>query len=120
MTIRLTILGSTGTIGVNTLDVVQRLSGQFSIFALTANSNVASLFEQCRVWQPRYAVMEEEQAADELNQRCRSAGLEVEVLSGKEALADVAAHDETDYVMPGLSARRDCCLILLQHVPVSA
>ena len=48
MTINLTILGSTGTIGVNTLDVVSRLADRFSVFALTANSNVDALFEQCQ------------------------------------------------------------------------
>lgn len=57
MTVKLTILGATGTIGVNTLDVVARHADRFEIFALTANANVEGLFEQCQTWNPRYAVM---------------------------------------------------------------
>ena len=102
MTINLTILGSTGTIGVNTLDVVSRLAGRFSVFALTANSNVDALFEQCRVWTPQIAVMVDDAAAEDLNERCRKADLGIEVLSGREALAVVAAHAKTDYVMAGI------------------
>ena len=102
MTINLTILGSTGTIGVNTLDVVSRLAGRFSVFALTANTNVDALFEQCSVWIPQIAVMVDDKAAEDLNERCRKAGLGIEVLSGCDALAAVAAHAKTDYVMAGI------------------
>lgn len=102
MSINLTILGATGTIGVNTLDVVARHEGKFAVFALTANRNVDGLFEQCQAWNPRYAVMVETQAAEQLATRCRTAGLATEVLGGAEALATVAAHDDTDYVMAGI------------------
>ncbi|MGR8918505.1 MAG: 1-deoxy-D-xylulose-5-phosphate reductoisomerase [Gammaproteobacteria bacterium] len=102
MPIALTVLGSTGTIGVNTLDVVGRLDGRFSVFALSANSNVEGLFEQCREWNPRYAVMVQETGAQELAARCRAAGLGVEVLGGADALVEIAAHADTDYVMAGI------------------
>ncbi len=61
--IGITILGSTGTIGVNTLDVVAREPSRFQVIALTANRNVAALLAQCRTWRPPYAVMVEEAAA---------------------------------------------------------
>lgn len=102
MTIAVTILGSTGTIGVNTLDVIARHPGQFSVFALSANRNVDGLFEQCRAWNPRFAVMVEAKAAEDLAARCRRAGLATEVLSGVEALATIAAHAEVHYVMAGI------------------
>jgi len=101
-TSNLTILGSTGTIGVNTLDVVGRHGARYRVYALSANRNVDGLFDQCRQWNPRYAVMVEEDAAAQLDTRCRAAGLDVEVLAGAEALAMIASHDEVDYVMAGI------------------
>ena len=97
-----TILGSTGTIGVNTLDVIARHPGHYSVFALSANRNVDGLFEQCRTWQPRYAVMVEGPAARELRQRVREAGLSTEVLDGADALVDIAQHGDVHYVMAGI------------------
>ncbi|MCB1748160.1 MAG: 1-deoxy-D-xylulose-5-phosphate reductoisomerase [Gammaproteobacteria bacterium] len=102
MTVKLTILGATGTIGVNTLDVVARHADRFEIFALTANANVEGLFEQCQTWNPRYAVMVQEEAAAQLAARCHAAGLATEVLAGTAALVTVAAHAEVDYVMAGI------------------
>ena len=102
MTKKITILGSTGTIGVNTLDVIARHSAGFEVFALTANRNVDALFEQCQAWRPRYAVLVEPDAAATLHTRCRDAGLAVEVLAGVEALVHVAAHAEVDYIMAGI------------------
>ena len=60
----LTILGSTGTIGVNTLDVVARHPDRFHVVALTANNNARKMLEQCRRFQPRYAVMLEAASAE--------------------------------------------------------
>lgn len=102
MATQLTILGSTGTIGVNTLDVVSRLDGQFEIYALTANRNVDDMFKQCQQWQPRFAVMVDNNAAEQLEQRCRQAGLDVEVLAGAAALSEVAAAAQTEFVMAGI------------------
>ncbi|MBI4695454.1 MAG: 1-deoxy-D-xylulose-5-phosphate reductoisomerase [Gammaproteobacteria bacterium] len=100
--IGLAILGSTGTIGVNTLDVVRRHAGRFEVIALTANRNVAGLLEQCREWRPRFAVMVDQGAAAELVHACRSAGLPTEVLAGEEGLCVVAAHADVRYVMAGI------------------
>jgi 1-deoxy-D-xylulose-5-phosphate reductoisomerase len=72
MTTAVTILGSTGTIGVNTLDVIARHPERFSVFALSANTNVDGLFAQCQAWNPPYAVMVDEPSASRLADRCRA------------------------------------------------
>ncbi len=100
--IAVTILGSTGTIGVNTLDVVARHPGHYQIFALSANRNVDGLFEQCATWHPRYAVMVEAAAARALRERLRDAGLATEVLDGADALVEISCHPDVDYVMAGI------------------
>jgi 1-deoxy-D-xylulose-5-phosphate reductoisomerase len=81
-----TILGSTGSIGINTLDVLARHSGKYRVVALTANTQVDRLFEQCRHFLPRQAVMLDPRAAGQLTEKIRAAGLDVEVLSGVEGL----------------------------------
>ncbi|HPY39058.1 MAG TPA: 1-deoxy-D-xylulose-5-phosphate reductoisomerase [Thiolinea sp.] len=98
----LTILGSTGSIGVSTLDVVQRHPDRFRVFALTANCNVERMLEQCLACQPNYAVMLSEQAAEQLAQGLKAADSPTQVLAGKAALEQVAAHPATDYVMAAI------------------
>ena len=100
--IAVTILGSTGTIGVNTLDVIARHPGRYTVFALSANRNVDGLLEQCRTWRPRYAVMVEAVAAADLRRRVREAGLPTEVLAGADALVDISCHPDVAYVMAGI------------------
>ena len=98
----LTVLGSTGSIGTSTLDVVARHPDKFRIVALTANSQVDLLFRQCRQFKPGYAVMLDEAAAIQLRQRVREAGLSTEVLSGVAALEQVAVLPEVDAVMAAI------------------
>lgn len=101
--ISVTVLGSTGTIGVNTLDVISRHPETYDVFALTGNTNIERLFEQCRRHRPRYAVTLEEQAASRLRERLAGVGLaSIEVLSGTDSLAQVAGHEEVDYVMAAI------------------
>ena len=100
--IGVTILGATGTIGVNTLDVLARHPERFEVVALTANRDVDRLFEQCRDVSPAYAVMADEDAASQLAERLRAAGLNTEVLAGIEGLERVSSLAETDYVMAGI------------------
>lgn len=101
--ISVTVLGSTGTIGVNTLDVISRHPERYEVFALTGNANVERLFEQCCRHLPRYAVTLEEQAASRLRERLAREGLaSIEVLSGTDALAQVAGHEDVDYVMAAI------------------
>lgn len=98
----ITILGATGSIGVSTLDVLARHPDKFRVFALTANCNVERLFEQCQQFRPEYAVMVNEAAAGQLEQRLREAGSNTEVLAGSEALVEVSAHASVDYVMAAI------------------
>ena len=98
----ITILGSTGSIGTSTLDVVARHPDRFQIVALTANSQADLLFGQCRQFKPRYAVLLDEAAAVQLRQRVRDAGLGTEVLSGMAALEQVAVLPEVDAVMAAI------------------
>ncbi len=100
--IGVTILGSTGTIGVNTLDVMARQGGRFRAVALTANTDVAGLAEQCLRWRPDYAVMADPDAADRLGARLAGPAPEVSVLAGVEGLERVAALPEVDQVMAGI------------------
>lgn len=97
-----TILGSTGSIGISTLDVLARHPDKYRVFALTANQSVTSLFEQCVKYQPEIAVMRSEQAAEQLALRIREAGLDIEVLAGDVALEQVAEHKNTDYVVAAI------------------
>ncbi len=98
----LTILGSTGSVGVSTLDVVARHSGKFNVVALTARNQVEPLFEQCRRFHPEIAVMLESRAAAQLELRIRQAGLECAVLCGIEALEQVASLPQVDVVMAAI------------------
>jgi 1-deoxy-D-xylulose-5-phosphate reductoisomerase len=97
-----TILGSTGSIGVNTLDVLARHPDRFRVVALTANRNSEALFEQCRLYQPQFAVMADPVAAEQLQTRLRAAGQPVEVLAGSAGLERVAALPEVRHVMAAI------------------
>src|SRR5574340_555421 len=98
----ITILGSTGSIGTSTLDVVARHPDRFRIIALTANRQVEPLFRQCRQFTPRYAVLLDEDAAARLRLLAREAGLTTEVLSGAAALEQVSMLPEVDTVMAAI------------------
>jgi len=99
---RLTILGSTGSVGVNTLDVVARHPSRFRVIALTAHTQSATLLEQCRRHQPLYAVIADDRAADVLARQMTEASLHTQVLCGAEALEFVATLPEVDTVMAAI------------------
>ena len=99
---RLAVCGSTGSIGVSTLDVVSRNRSRYEIFALTAHSNVEMLAAQCRQWRPRFAVMADDSAAMRLAAALSSEESKTEVLAGASGLRHVAAHPEVDYVMAAI------------------
>ena len=98
----LTVLGSTGSIGVNTLDVVAHHPDRFSVTALAANRNAKKMLEQCRLFQPRYAVLLDESSADWLAAEVHAAGLHTEVLWGVESLEKVASLPDVDMVMAAI------------------
>ncbi len=99
----LTILGSTGSIGTSTLDVVARHPDRFKVWALTAASQVDLMWRQCLQFQPACVVMVHEQAARDLRQRLSESGLgHIAVMSGTAALDDVASAPEVDAVMAAI------------------
>lgn len=99
---RLTVLGSTGSIGVSTLDVVLRHPDKYQVKALTANTNVNSLLAQCIKHRPEYAVMVDADAASKLQQGLKAQAPEIKVLSGVEGLVEVAELNDVDYVMAAI------------------
>ncbi|MDR3390905.1 MAG: 1-deoxy-D-xylulose-5-phosphate reductoisomerase [Sulfuriferula sp.] len=98
----LTILGATGTIGVNTLDVVARHPDRFNVVALTAGNQLEKLVAQCRQHQSRYAVVLDADAATRLRDLLAAAGLQTQVLYGMAALEQVASMPEVDTVMAAI------------------
>jgi 1-deoxy-D-xylulose-5-phosphate reductoisomerase len=94
------ILGSTGSIGTNTLDIVERFPHEFRVVGLTAGNNDELLAEQLRRFRPQAVAMPSEAAAARLRQRC--SGLSVEILSGQEGLAKVASLPDAELVVSAI------------------
>ncbi|OGT80289.1 MAG: 1-deoxy-D-xylulose-5-phosphate reductoisomerase [Gammaproteobacteria bacterium RIFCSPLOWO2_02_FULL_61_13] len=100
--IGITVLGSTGSIGASTLDVIRRHPDRYRLIAISANSDVERMRAQCVEWQPRFAVMSDAGAAERLRGELRQVAPDVEILSGAEGLIRVAALDEVQYVMAAI------------------
>jgi len=98
----LTILGSTGSIGTSTLDVVSRHPELFTVFALTGARKVELMFEQCVRFKPTYALMVDESAATRLRDLLKPTDLKTQVISGSKALDELAAHPSVDTVMAAI------------------
>ncbi len=96
------ILGSTGSIGVSTLDVLQRHPDRFRVVALTAHQDVEALFQQCLTHEPDVAVLADAVAAERLQERLREAGRSIEVLAGVAGLERAATLSEVAYVMAAI------------------
>ena len=99
---RITVLGSTGSIGVNTLDVLARHPDRFIVFALSGHSRIDVLFSQCLAHQPQFVVATDPRAGAQLQARLVAAGSATRVLLGHEALDEVAAHPDVDMVMAAI------------------
>ena len=95
----LTILGSTGSIGESTLDVVSRHPEKFRVFALAGHRQVDKLAAQCKQFRPEYAVVGDAGHAAELGKKLKQEGIDTQVLYGSQALIDVASADEVSGVM---------------------
>ena len=95
----LTILGSTGSIGESTLDVVSRHPEKFRVFALAGHRQVDKLAAQCKQFRPEYAVVGDADHAAELEKKLKQEGIDTQVLYGSQALIDVASADEVSGVM---------------------
>lgn len=98
----LVVLGSTGTIGENTLDVAARHPGRFRVVALAARSNDEALHAQCLRCRPDYAALHDRAAAARLTDRLRNSGLSTRVLAGPESLTAVATLPEASIVMAAI------------------
>ncbi|WP_031432734.1 1-deoxy-D-xylulose-5-phosphate reductoisomerase [Methylomarinum vadi] len=99
----LCILGATGSIGVSTLDVVARHPDQYRVVALTANHNIDGLFEQCLTHHPEYVVVAAEEKAEAFKDKLADSPVsDINVLTGAEALQQVATLDQVDSVMAAI------------------
>lgn len=99
---KLVILGSTGSIGKSTLSVVEHNPNQYEVFALVGGKNVELMLEQCRQYQPTFAAMDDEKAAQALKTALATLGSKTEVLAGQAAICELAAHPEVDMVMAAI------------------
>jgi 1-deoxy-D-xylulose-5-phosphate reductoisomerase len=99
---RITVLGSTGSVGANTLDVIGRHPDRFEVFALSAATQVDLMAQQCRRFAPQFAVMASEAAARELTSKLGAERLATRVLWGQGVLDEMAAHENTDVVMAAI------------------
>lgn len=99
---RLTVLGSTGSIGTSTLDVVARHPERFEVFALSAATQVDLLLAQCAQFRPRYAVMASAPHAAALAEKLQANGLPTQVIQAQDALEMIASHDDVDAVMAAI------------------
>lgn len=99
---QVTVLGATGSIGLSTLDVIARHLERYQVFALSGFSRLAELEALCMIYRPRFAVVPQALAADQLQATLRAAGLATQVLHGPEGLCQVAAHPDVDTVMAAI------------------
>lgn len=99
---RITVLGSTGSVGVSTLDVIARHPERYEVFALSAATKVDALLAQCAQFSPRFAVMASAPHAELLAEKIKQNGLTTRVLIGLGAIENIASHDEVDAVMAAI------------------
>ncbi len=98
----ITLLGSTGSVGKSALDVIARHPDRYRIYALSANTRVDELFEQCRLLQPEHAVMRDPDAAEALSQRLQAAGIPTRVDQGVAALERISSDPAVDTVVAAI------------------
>ena len=99
---RLTVLGSTGSVGVSTLDVIAAHPDRFEVFALSAATRVDLMLAQCAQFKPRFAVMASPPHARDLSEKLSNHGLKTKVMSGFDALEIIACHEDVDAVMAAI------------------
>ncbi|MEO0442155.1 MAG: 1-deoxy-D-xylulose-5-phosphate reductoisomerase [Pseudomonadota bacterium] len=99
---KITVLGSTGSVGRSTLDVIRRHPQRYRVFALAAHTSVDALLEQCRVHHPTYAVLHNPAAAAKLERAVKQQQLPVDVLCGEQALIDICRSSSVDTIMAAI------------------
>lgn len=97
-----TVLGSTGSIGVSTLDVIRRNAERYRVVALSANTDVDGLFRQCSEFRPEIAIMADADAAQRLQVKLRNSGIDTQVDSGQRGLERIATLAHVDCVMAAI------------------
>ena len=98
----ITILGSTGTIGINTLSIISKIKTKNSIFALTANRNTKLLFNQIKKYKPAYAVIGSKDDANILSELCSKNKIKTKILSGVDGLVYVSKHRKTKNLLSAI------------------
>ncbi len=99
---RVAILGSTGSIGTNTLDVISRHPEKFEVFALSGATQIDLMLAQCERFKPTFAVMASDTHAAKLEERLSSEGLATRVIRGPDAISQIASHEQVDTVMAAI------------------
>ncbi|WGE43212.1 1-deoxy-D-xylulose-5-phosphate reductoisomerase [Actinobacillus equuli] len=99
---KLVILGSTGSIGKSTLSVVEQNKTEYEVFGLVGGKNVELMAAQCLLFQPKFAALDDEQAAKALAEQLKQFNVKTEVLSGQKAICELSAHSEVDMVMAAI------------------
>ncbi|ASU16352.1 1-deoxy-D-xylulose-5-phosphate reductoisomerase [Actinobacillus pleuropneumoniae] len=99
---KLVILGSTGSIGKSTLSVVEQNKTEYEVFGLVGGKNVELMAAQCLLFQPKFAALDDENAAKALEEQLRQLNVKTEVLSGQKAICELSAHPEVDMVMAAI------------------
>ena len=99
---RVAVLGSTGSVGANTLDVIARHPDRFEVVALSASTQVDLMLEQVAKFRPRHAVMADEAAGRELARQVQANGLDTQVRSGQAAIEMIASQESVDTVMAAI------------------
>jgi 1-deoxy-D-xylulose-5-phosphate reductoisomerase len=103
MTIGVAVLGSTGSVGVSTLEVLALHPERYHVVALAARSNGATLLAQCQRFRPEWAALESADAARELERALRAQGIATRVAAGADAIVQLASDSQVDYVMAAIS-----------------
>ncbi|WGE55994.1 1-deoxy-D-xylulose-5-phosphate reductoisomerase [Actinobacillus equuli subsp. equuli] len=99
---KLVILGSTGSIGKSTLSVVEQNKTEYEVFGLVGGKNVELMAAQCLLFQPKFAALDDENAAKALAEQLKQFNVKTEVLSGQKAICELSAHPEVDMVMAAI------------------
>ena len=99
---RITILGSTSTIGINTLSILSKLANRYKVFALTAKSNYKLLFAQIKEYKPSYAVLICPESTEKLYHLCKKNRIKTKILCGHEQLSYVSGHTKCNSVMSAI------------------
>lgn len=100
---KITILGSTGSIGISALSIVRNYPNLFKVIALVANKNVTQMLQQCQLFSPDWAVMNDEKSANLLRKKLKNRKIKTHVLSGEKAICEISSLTEVDQVIAAIT-----------------